>query len=247
MLPARLRSATLLCLLAVSSAPAQAGDVPNIYRGIYQAALPLNEATAITAAAGLVRAPAFDQWSLIGVPAGVEHKFNDWLSVQSYLMLNHDILSRRPDKLEVRPVLGITAKHEVTPNLEIGAWLRYEARFQDVTGRSTFQNRLRLRPYVEYQFGDTPGKPGTVRAKLEVEPKYIIDDRFNYLNAVMPRLSLGYVVSPTLSFDVRVSREWGRATPGAKWRPTQDMVTLHIVQVLGVEHAKARRLAEIDD
>jgi hypothetical protein len=235
----------LLCWLP--SATAHAGEVPNIYRGIYQAALPLNDSWGYTAAAGVVRAPAFGQWSGLGVPIGLERRFTDWLSVQGYFMVNNDFLRDRPDKLELRPVVGITAKHEITPNLEVGAWLRYEARFLDVTGKSTFQNRLRLRPYVEYQFGDSPGRPGSFRAKMELEFKYAIDSRYAYLNAVMPRASIGYVVSPTVSLDLRFSREWGRSVPGARWLPTQDMVTLHLVQIFGLERGRSHRPVQIDD
>ena len=246
-----LGSFLLLCPFAAASAQ---NTVPEVYRAIYQAATPLGDKELFTVAVGIVETTATDRSpasiTLIAVPAGGEYRVNDHLSFQGYVLFNNDMPHNfrgadLPNQLEVRPVVGVTYKTELSSAVELGAWLRYEARFRDVGGNDDFESRLRLRPYIEATFAEKEDTAWHVR--FEAEPKFTIDDGVGFFNGATARFSLGRSFSRALSADVRYSHDWTRPTPGSDWRSSNDMITIQVVQAFGLKRFAARQATQIDD
>lgn len=175
---------------------------------------------------------------------GLEYRLDKHWSLQTYLLLNRDSFDTRGNSLEIRPVFGITAKTQISDNVEIGAWLRYEARMLDVGGdKSRFQNRLRLQPYVDVKFS---GALDDWHGKVEIEPRYVFWAGDDYFNGLRARASVGYQISDTLSLDFRYSREYSRASRGSDLNPSTDTFTVHFVKLLGVGK-KGPATTQIDD
>jgi len=231
-----IRPVPALLGLSLALAPAAAPCAPSqSYRVNYQLVRPLNADFRFAVLGSLTQTPGStgpgDRTTLVVVPAGIEYKIDPNWSAQGYLQLNKDFYSFGPDKLEVRPVVGVTYKRALSPQVEVGAWLRYEARFQDVTGADTFQNRLRLRPYVDFKFGANPGKPGSWHARTEYEPRYVFGDGEGLFNSQQVRQAIGYKVSNQLTIDLRYSRDWNRKSAAAEFGRSNDAVTLQVNQV----------------
>jgi hypothetical protein len=241
----------VLCPMAEASAQ---DTVPEVYRMIYQAATPVGDRELFTMAAGFVKTTSTDvspaSTTLIAVPAGGEYRLNDNLSFQGYLLVNNDMPSDfrgvdLDDQLEIRPVMGVTVKTKLSDAIEIGTWLRYEARFRDVGGNDDFESRLRLRPYIDASFAEEGDTAWHVR--LEAEPKYTIDEGDDFFNGATFRVSVGHSFSRSLSVDLKYSHDWTRATPGAAWRSSNDMITLQVVQAFGLRRFARRAATQLDD
>lgn len=235
-MPIVTRASWGLLALGLVLAP-QAGDCAptQSYRLNYQLVRPLNADFRFAVLGSLTQTPGSgggaDRTTLVVVPAGVEYKIDKNWSAQGYLQFNKDFYSFGRDKLEVRPVLGLTYKTSLSPQVEVGAWLRYEARFQDVTGADTFQNRIRLRPYVDFKFGKTPGKPGSWHARTEYEPRYVFGNGSSLFNSQQIRQAIGYKVSNQLTIDLRYSRDWNRQSAAAEFGRSNDAITVQVNQV----------------
>lgn len=267
-----MRRCFAIAALALSLAgQAQAGDTtPEVYRGLLQVVTPLAPDWAVGAVLGGVQNTVSDlapgvqygnSQSLIAVPLAFDHRVNDWASVEAYLMFNletgREVLftgqqQSLDDQLEIRPVLGLTLHTKITEDVEIGAWTRYEARFMDVTGDEDFENRIRVRPYVDYSFGVDQQAGSGWHLRFEVEPKFVAGTdpeigSYAYVNAIMPRAILGYRFGPSLSIDLKYSHEWSKPEPGAGWEDSNDMFTLHLTKIMGIKKAMAWRPAQIDE
>ena len=218
----------LLLMLATSFL--RAAEVPESYRSTYQLIAPLNAKWAVTAVGSFASTPstpgAVGRSSFLLVPAGVEYRFDANWSAQSYLLMNRDSFRDGLDKLEIRPVAGLSYRARLSDVVEVGAWLRYEARFLDVSGNETFQSRLRLRPHIDYKFGTNPGKAGSWHLRTEYEPRYVDGNGSSFFNGQQVRLTLGYKVSERLMVDFRVARDWTRNSSSADFSPTNDSFTL---------------------
>ncbi|MBU3672871.1 MAG: DUF2490 domain-containing protein [Sinobacteraceae bacterium] len=201
----------------------------------YQIARPIKPGLRFGALVSLSETPASvapgDRTTLAIVPAGVDYKIDERWSAQSYLQVNKDFYSLGSDKVEIRPVLGLTYRFVVTPRVETGFWLRYEARFQDVTGDGNFQNRMRLRPYLDFKFGADPGKPGTWHARTEYEPRYVFGNGASFFNSQQIRQAVGYKFSNRLTIDLRYSRDFSRRSTAEGFSRSNEAWTLQFNQV----------------
>ena len=251
--------------------PAVAGDsTPEVYRGLFQLVKPVSPDWAIGGLIGGVQNTISDlapgvqygnSQSLIAVPVAIDHRLNDWASVEAYLMFNletgRDVLFNGQSQgldhqLEIRPVIGLTLHRKLTDQLELGAWTRYEARFMDVTGDESFENRIRVRPYLDYAFAQDASQGSGWHIRAEVEPKFVAgtDDEigsYAFVNAIMPRAVIGYRFDPSLSVDLKYSHEWSRPDPGAGFDDSNDMVTLHLTKIIGLTKLMTWRPAQIDE
>lgn len=255
---------------ATLAGPAAAGDTtPEVYRGLFQIVKPITPNWAVGGVVGGVQNTISDlqpgvqygnSQSLIAVPLALDHRLNDWASMEAYLMFNletgREVLfngqqQSLDDQLEIRPVIGLTLHTHVTPEVEIGAWTRYEARFMDVTGDEDFENRLRVRPYIDYAFAQDPAASSGWHVRAEIEPKFVAGTdpeigSYAYVNAIMPRAVIGYRFDPSLSIDFKYSHEWSRPEPGSGWDDSNDMFTLHLTKIIGLTKLMSWRPAQID-
>jgi hypothetical protein len=217
-------------LSGIHSLAARAQQTTNTYSSTYQFIVPLSNDWAFVGLGNIADTPENQKTTLAGRPVGFDYKWNRNWSIQSYFYLKYDQYGAAPDQLELRPVAGLTYKTPLSDALEFGAWLRYEARFVDVTGRDAFQNRLRLRPYLDYELNETPDKTGSWHVRLDFEPKYVFDTNYGFVNAMTLRPIIGVWVSRTLLVDFRYGRDWTRTTPQAPWLPTNNTFTLYLTQ-----------------
>ncbi len=153
----------------------------------------------------------------------------------------------QPDQLEIRPVIGATLRTDIASSVEIGALVRYETRFKDVTHDGSFENRFRLRPYIDFTFCENKEAGTSWHNKYEIEPKYVIGEGgdYSFLNSVQARATIGYSFSRSLSLDLRYVHEWGRSDSGADWKDSFDSIFLQFTMILGKE--KPSKPMDIDD
>lgn len=262
---APLALAIALQLIAPNAA---ADSTPEVYRGIYQMARPLSKDTAFVAGIGGVTATSYDvapglemgsNQSVMVVPFGVLHKLNDIFTLQSWVLVSDefnreisagDTVLDQPDEVEIRPLVGVTAATFITPGVEIGALVRYEARFKDVTEDPDFENRFRLRPYIDATFAADAQAGTSWHAQLEFDAKYVIgrdstNDHYSFFNAYFPRLIIGHAFSRSFTIDFKYSRQWSRADTSAGWESSDDTFTVQFVQSLRPNEMSATK-ARID-
>jgi hypothetical protein len=227
-------AATLAIFLsAIQNLKAGAQETTNTYNSTYQFIVPFSKEWAFVGLGSFADTPDSQKTTIAGRPVGFDYQWDQNWSIQSYFYLKDDIYEAAPDKLELRPVVGLTYKLPLPDEFEFGAWLRYEARFLDGTGIDTFQNRLRLRTYLDYKLNETPDKTGSWHVRLDFEPKYGFDTNYGFVNAMTLRPIIGVWVSPTLLVDFRYSRDWTRATAQAPWLPTNNTFSLYLTQTFG--------------
>lgn len=223
----RIVARTACALLACGAAMTAEADVPETVRGNFQVIKPAT-AQLVYGALGSFSSTTGGRSTLVAIPAGVDYRLNpDW-SLQGYMLFSRDTFKSSSTKLELRPVVGVTYRKKLSDVVEVGAWLRYEARFLDVRGADTFQGRLRLRPYIDYKFGLTPGTAASWHVRGEYEPRYLLSGGPSFVNGRQLRLTLGYRFNPRWQADLRVARDWTRATPSAGFAATNDSVTLQL-------------------
>jgi hypothetical protein len=219
--------ATFAVLSLYAASMAVAADVPETVRGNFQLIKPVTSQL-LYGALGSFSSTTGGRSTLVAIPAGVDYRLDPRWSLQAYMLLNRDSFKASSTKLEVRPVVGVTYRTKLTDVVEVGAWLRYEARFLDVRGTDSFQSRLRLRPYVDYKFGIDPGKSASWHVRGEYEPRYLLSGGPSFFNGRQLRLTLGYRFNQRWQADLRAARDWTRATPSARFAATNDSVTLQL-------------------
>ena len=247
---------------------AAADSTPEVYRAIFQVARPVSMDTAFVAGIGGVTATQYEvapelyngsNQSVMAVPFGFLHRLNDIFTLQSWVLLsdefNREIIAGdtaldQPDEIEIRPLVGVTAATDIAPDVEIGGLVRYEARFKDVTGDSSFENRFRLRPYIDVTFAADAQAGTSWHAQFEFDAKYVIGegsagDHYSFFNSFFPRMIIGYAFSKSLTVDFKYSRQWSRVDSSADWEPSDDTFTVQFVKSLNPNEMSARQ-ATID-
>lgn len=237
-----LYAAASSALLLLSAATAHAQEVPETYRSNVQLLVPLTSEYTYTAlgsyssTSGTPAAPG--RTTLIAIPAGLDFRLDRNWSLQTYVQFNRDSFHAGVGRLEIRPVGGVTYRTRLSDVVEAGAWLRYEARFLDVTGNESFQNRLRLRPYVDYKFGRSPGAAGSWHLRGEYEPRYVFGGGSSFINGQQFRLTAGYKVADNLMADLRFAHDLSRPSRSSSFSATNNSVTLQFNYTLGAPSAR---------
>lgn len=265
----KIGAAVALAAVALLSTATDAGadSTPEVHRAIFQIARPLSRETAFVAGIGGVTATSYDvapgldmgsNQSVMVVPFGILHKLDDVFTLQSWVLVsdefNREIVLdgtelSQSDEIEIRPLVGVTAATYIAPDVEIGMLVRYEARFKDVTGDSDFENRFRLRPYIDATFAVDDQAGTSWHAQFEFDSKYVIGedsgDHYSFFNAYFPRLIVGHAFSRSFTIDFKYSRQWSRAATNASWEPSDDTFTVQFVKSLRPNEMSATK-ARID-